>query len=397
MVAAGFADPDGLAAATALRKSFPADLAAAAVDQVVLRRRARGKFGSLGDQMWFTHDGVEQASRPQVAAWRAQRFVAQGVRRVVDLCCGIGADAMGMVAAGLDVVCVELDETAAQFAARNLGLVASEVILESGVGEYAIQATGAGGRARVIVGDATSRVFDLAVDRGTLVFIDPARRDARGRSWNVADLRPGWDFVDMLLQRPHPLCVKLGPGLGRELIPDGVEACWVSHNRDVVEVGLWKDVSAVGGESGPGRFRSTAMLLPEGLGVVGDDAELEVHAPGRFLIEPDGAIIRARAMPSVAAGAWLLAPGIAYLSADEPVESRAGTCFEIVEILDASERALRAWVRDHRIGVMEIKKRGVEVDPAMLRRKLKPKGPHSATLVLTRTVHGVRALVVRRM
>lgn len=394
--AAGCADPAGLAAATALRKRFPAELAAAAVDQVVLRRRARAKFGDPAERMWFTHDGVEQASRPMVAQWRAQRLVAAGVKRVVDLCCGIGADAMAMVSAGLDVVCVELDGLTAQFAARNLGLVASEVVLEDGSGQVRVKASGGGGRARVVVDDATTRVDDLAADPETLIFIDPARRDSRGRSWNVEDLHPGWDFIGALLERANPVCVKLGPGLPREIIPDGLEACWVSDRGDVLEVGLWKGVTAVAGESG-GRFRSTAMLLPDRHGVVGDDADLEVRAPGRFLLEPDGAVIRARGLGAVASDAWLLAPGIAYLSCDEVAETPLATCFEILEVMDAGEKNLRAWVRDQQIGTLEIKKRGVDVDPAVLRRKLKPKGPRAATLVLTRTVDGVRALVVRRV
>jgi hypothetical protein len=53
-------------------------------------------------------------------------------------------------------------------------------------------------------------------------------------------------------------------------------------------------------------------------------------------------------------------------------------------------------VRQNRIGTLEIKKRGLDVDPAALRRRLSPKGPRSATLVLTPTPDGAAALVVRR-
>jgi hypothetical protein len=37
------------------------------------------------------------------------------------------------------------------------------------------------------------------------------------------------------------------------------------------------------------------------------------------------------------------------------------------------------------------------VDPAELRRQLRPAGPSQATLVLTRTIDGARALVAQRM
>ena len=66
-------------------------------------------------------------------------------------------------------------------------------------------------------------------------------------------------------------------------------------------------------------------------------------------------------------------------------------------MLDANPKVLKAWVREHRVGTLEIKKRGIDVDPAELRKKLQPKGPNSATLLLARTQDGTRALVVRRV
>ena len=69
----------------------------------------------------------------------------------------------------------------------------------------------------------------------------------------------------------------------------------------------------------------------------------------------------------------------------------------VLEVMDAGERTLRAWVRRERIGTLEIKKRGIDIDPAALRRRLKPAGPASATVVLTPTVDGARALVAQRL
>ena len=90
------ADPESLAAAARLRSRFSPEVAAFALTQVSLRRQAAAKFGAAAESMWFTRDGLEQASRPSVAAWRAERYRAAGVRRVIDLCCGIGADARGL-------------------------------------------------------------------------------------------------------------------------------------------------------------------------------------------------------------------------------------------------------------------------------------------------------------
>ncbi len=361
-------DPGSLAAASRLRARFDPDLAAAALTQAVLRRRARGKFGSAAETMWFTPDGLEQASRPTVARWRAARLAAAGVRRVIDLGCGIGADARAFLAAGLEVIAVERDESTAALARANLPT------------------------ARVLAAAAEDVATELLAGTGaeTAIFLDPARRTAQGRSWRIADLSPAWGFVRQMLAAGHPICVKLGPGLPRELIPPGVEACWVSERGAVLETGLWR---LPGQEPG-----GVALLLPGGHRLAAATAAtgLPVRPPGRYLLEPDGAVIRARAIDRICADAWLLAEGVAYLSCDRAVVTPFATCFEICEVLDASERGLRAWLRVNQVGVLEIKKRAVDIDPAMLRRRLRPVGPGAATIVLARTTAGVRALVVRR-
>ncbi|MCT3006155.1 hypothetical protein EFN17_00930 [Propionibacterium freudenreichii] len=94
---------------------------------------------------------------------------------------------------------------------------------------------------------------------------------------------------------------------------------------------------------------------------------------------------------------WRLAPGVGYLSSDEPIVTPLATTFEVLEVIDHHMPALRAWVKAHRIGTLEIKKRAVEIDPAALRKKLRPKGPNVATLLLTPTTNGLSALVVQRL
>src|SRR6476619_4235843 len=86
---------------------FDADLVSAALTQSRLRARAVGKFGDFAGGMIFTPDGLEQATRLEVAAQHAQRYRAAGVRHVLDLGCGIGADAMAL--AGLDLQVTAVD------------------------------------------------------------------------------------------------------------------------------------------------------------------------------------------------------------------------------------------------------------------------------------------------
>ena len=169
------------------------------------------------------------------------------------------------------------------------------------------------------------------------------------------------------------------------LIPDGFGVTWVSHRGDLVETTLWPE--------GPRQ----AVLLP-GEHTLPSGAEPPSGALDGWLYEPDPAVIRARAVGSLAEllQARAVHPGIAYLSAPQFRQTPFATAFEVLDVLAFEERTLRAWVREHQIGVLEIKVRGLDVDPAVLRRRLKPKGSASATLVLTPTGAGARALVVRR-
>lgn len=387
-------DPSSLAAATRLRKDFAPELAAEALGQAMLRRKARTKFGDRADSMFFTPDALEQATRPVVARWRAQRLVAAGITRVVDLGCGVGADSLACLEAGIDVVAVEIDATTAEHAAANLGPLdrlgereGDRLGERSNTAAEPVEVPSA----TVIQGDAVALAPELLDGAGpeTCVFIDPARRTERGRTWNVEAFTPPWSFVLDLLRASHSTVVKLGPGVPKQILPDHVEALWVADGHDVVECSLWSTPDA--------RDVHAAVLLPEGLRLERTGAQLPVGQVGEYLVEPHGAVIRAGALDGIGDGLWLLDEHVAYLASHQSVTSPFGTCFEVLDVLDAHHRVLKAWVREHKVGTLEIKKRALDVDPAELRKKLQPKGPNSATIVLARTQDGTRALVVRRV
>ena len=73
---------------------------------------------------------------------------------------------------------------------------------------------------------------------------------------------------------------------------------------------------------------------------------------GRFLYEPDGAVIRARGLPVLAAQlrAWLIDPHIAFLTGDEETDSPFVTVFEVLEVLPYNLKVLRRWLRTARDG-----------------------------------------------
>ncbi|HVD54327.1 MAG TPA: methyltransferase domain-containing protein [Propionibacteriaceae bacterium] len=360
-------DPESVTAASRMRTGYGSELAAAALTQAALRRQAKAKFGDAALEMFFTRAGLEQATRPEVADHHAQRFVRADVRRVVDLGCGIGSDSLAFARAGLDVVAVDVDPVTAAVAQANLT-----------------------GRAEVLCADA-SDVAEQLITPGVGVFCDPARRNDHGRVWRVEDFLPAWSIVIDLLDGDRTAGVKLGPGLPHSLIPQAVEAEWITHRGETVEVGLW---------AGPGSSagRRSALIMPDARLTVTDAPPLAVRDLGRYIYEPAGAVIRAGAIPDLGnqLGAGLLHPQVAYLTSDQLCDTPCATVFEVRQRLPFHLKVLRGWVREAEIGVLEIKKRGIDVDPADLRKRLRLAGPNTATLVISPTPKGAIAAVVQR-
>ena len=107
------------------REDHSPELVSALLTQSRLRTKARERWGDVVDQLVPTPDGAEQATRPEVAALRANRFAQAGVSSLVDLGCGIGLDALAFASRGLAVRAYEQDPTtaaAAELNARSLGL-----------------------------------------------------------------------------------------------------------------------------------------------------------------------------------------------------------------------------------------------------------------------------------
>jgi SAM-dependent methyltransferase len=360
--------PDhALAAATQLRRWAAPEHVAAAMTQVELRHRARAKFGDLADSMYFTPDGLEQSTRLRVAAHRAARVAAAQPTSVLDAGCGIGGDLVAFARAGLTAAGIDRDPLRVAVASANLA------------------ALGLGGA--VQVADAE----DLDLSGFGVVFADPARRTDRGRVFDPDAYSPPWSFVERLLRRPS--AVKVAPGIPHDLVPEGVEAEWVSDEGDLKEAVLWSPHLATV------RRRAT-VIRPHGLATLTDEddpRDRAVREVGRFLYEPDDAVIRAGLVTAVAAGVHggLVDEHIAYVTGDEAYTTPFAKGYEVVDVLPYREKALRSALRERGIGRLTIKKRGVDVVPEDLRRRLGLHGEQDATLVLTRVAGNGTALLVR--
>ncbi len=360
-------EADPLKLVARLRKQgASAELSAQVLTQLKLRRKAVAKFGLFAKEMLFTEAGLEQATRLSVAAHHAGRFQAEGITSVTDLGCGIGADSLAFAAAGLRVIAVEQDQQTAALASFNLASFENATVLQATAESVAIETEG--------------------------LWFDPARRDLthtgeRHKVVGPEDFSPSLDWI-FKLARTKPSGVKLGPAFPLELIPEDAQAEWVSHDGDLVELTLWFGFGDEGSRSAlklgqeSHRYRASEVILAE------------VGPLGRYVYEPDSSLIRSGLMGNLAQdlGLNLISPQIAYLSSDKFLSSPWLKSYELIEEIAPDEKRIATWCRDREIGILEIKKRGVDITPEQLRPKLKLKGAGTATLILTKVGGARKAL-----
>nr|WP_308050602.1 methyltransferase domain-containing protein [Streptomyces sp. TRM72054] len=355
-----------LAVATRLRRDHPADLVSAALGQARLRQRAVAKFGAAdAERMYFTPNGVEQSTRASVATYRARRFGELGVTSVADLCCGIGGDAIALARAGIRVLAVDRDPLTAAAARANA------------------EALGLAGLIEVREADVT----EVDVSAYDAVFVDPARRGGRGRIFDPEAYSPPLSWaVRVATTAPHA-ALKVAPGIPHEAVPAAAEAEWISDGGEVKEAVLWFGTE-------PGLVRATLLPGPRTLRSRGLPNPA-VRPVGRFLYEPDGAVIRAHLVAEVAAelDGGLIDGTIAYVTADELRPTPYASAYEITDQLAFSVKKLKALLREREVGILTVKKRGSAVEPEELRKKVKPQGPNSATVFLTRVAGAPTMLI----
>jgi hypothetical protein len=358
------------------------ELVAAALTQSRLRAKARAKLGDFADAMLLTPAGLEQATRLLVGVLHARRYLAAGVTKVADLTCGIGADALAFAGVGLQVLAADINEVTAAIAAYNLRAFPEAQVRH-----------------------ADGLTLDLAAAGVDGVYADPARRTRGGqRVFDPRAYQPPLDAVLALRATVPALGIKVGPGIAHRGLPDDAEVQWLSVDGEVVEAGLWfGPLTAHGPGRGAlvidtrgGELRSRAMHDD------GVAAAAAAGPPGGYLYEPDGAVIRAGLVAHVASElrGRLLDPTIAYITTDSPApapaphEAPITTGYRVLDVMAFNVKRLKAYLRERRVGRVQIKKRGTAVTPEALRAQLSLAGDAEATIVLTRIAGTHSVLIV---
>lgn len=339
------ADPGAL---SALRRKHPeADpaLISALATQVRLERRAQDRLGSWASQMVFEEEALQQATRRDVARYRAARMARLlgagrrlGDLTVADIGCGLGVDARALAETGLRVIAIERDPWRADAAEVNLAAYASH--------------------ARVIRGDVltldTSATDTSILDDCDAAYVDPARRTQGGprridggrtrATHDPDEWSPPWPWVLSLSER-MPVVAKVAPGFDPRLAPSGADVEWIDHEGETVEAAVWL------GALGSGARRATAITddRAESLEAPASESGRSGPAtaePGLLLLEPTPAVARARLLSDLAEqlGAPRLDGG-GWLTTNEARDSLLARPWRIIEEVPYGARELRAWLR----------------------------------------------------
>jgi hypothetical protein len=357
-----------------LRKELGAERAHLVVMQIELRHRAREKFSSA-DRMFFCRKGLEQATDEQLALYKAGRFPADTA--LADLCCGIGGDIIGLVRRGT-VTGVDLEPAMA---------------LLAGVNAAAHGANSA--RCQTLQADAAG----FPVESMHAWHCDPDRRPQGRRTTRVELYQPPLAILERKLIENRNAAIKLAPAA--EAPPDWREAAeleWLGSRGECRQQVAWFGALA------RHRGKHSATIVGSGgtsRSVVGapDESISVAQNLERYLYEPHAAVLAANLSGSLCREYVLaiVSAGGGYLTGSRLIDDPALSVFEINDVLPLDRRRLRAYCREHRIGRLEVKKRGVKIDPARLRREIVGAGEREATLIVTPCAGQLRAIMARRI
>ena len=358
------------------RRLAAPELVAAALRIVEARRRGAAKF-ARADRMWFSARGLEQATAEAIARHKARRFA--GDATVVDLCAGIGGDAIALAAGSASVVAVDLDPA---MAARVRWNAAAYEVAE-----------------RVVT--ASARAEDFAIPSGALIHVDPDRRATSARKANaVGDYVPGLDALLGWARSARGGAIKLGPAsdFAAHFGGPGFEVEVISLRGECKEATAWFGDRATAG------IHRRATSLPSGATWTDRDDPGSIHPAtsvdlNHWVFDPDPALIRAGLVDGFARAHGLarFEAGVDLLTGPGPCPSPLVAGFAVVAVFPLDLKVLRREVATRGLGPLEIKTRGLATRPEEYRARLRPEGTTPATWIFVggRDRPG-RAILARR-
>ena len=406
---------DALQVSTALHKAgYSNEDRAVIMDYMALVPKFREKFFAresakkeTARDMFLLCDkfALEQSTAQDIGRWKAGLWPDGGT--VHDLCCGMGGDSF-FLPAGLKLTGVDLDENRLAMYRHNMAVFGK---------------------------DAETVCADVRSLNGADYFtIDPARRALEGENQrDLRNLTPTLEEVVEISRHYKGGMAKLPPGYPPAEIPDGTEILYLGGHSDCREcLVLFGELAknpdtvraVIVGKAGETlaewtrrRDRSLETLdddLQEKLdrndSLEGKDrtyrtatsrSDLPLGEIGKYIAEPAPVLIRSHLFNAAALAhdpeAHLISEGIAYVTGESPLPAPGFASYEVLAHTEIATGAVRNMLKEHDIGKITLKLRGVKLDPDAEIKRLKPKGKSEAILFYTRAQGEKTAILARRL
>ena len=331
-------------------KQFGAERVRQAVEIVCARSQAR-RLGlpAWTDQGFFTRQGLEQATHPEIADYHARPFT--GLRQVLEICSGSGFDTAALAKVVSQVVTIEADLVLSQYLGKNLSAqgIKNVKILNQ--------------RAEDAIPEIPLAAFDG-------LWADPSRRAEDGSKLRDAEqFKPALSLLQKI-QIPR-IGIKLGPTTRLAEIDPNWTREWIGYGSECRELIIWKGTGTKDKITLVDKditwSPSTAEAEPEVLG-------LEDLKPGMLILEPHNALIASDDLSCfIAEQGWsVLDREIAYAVTHEvPSQAAWATAFRVIEHFPFSIRMI-----NQRLAALnwnnqtELKKRGFPETSEELRTSL---------------------------
>lgn len=359
-------------AIAALRKLGPAELVPLAMDLAIARRKLLPKFGPRSSTLIADPPGAEMASSLISAQHKAARFRSSpSSSPILDLCSGIGGDALGFPSS-TPIHHFDLNPIRAWMASTNTS------------------------HPHTVIDITTAEL-----PPGHFL-LDPARRDSTNRraannTAGPADITPGLDFITTLARSDRSGCIKLAPGIDPFSLPSG-ELEILSEDGQLTQALLWT------GALSKGDTLRTATLLSRSTGQTSTlsgaaSRPASTSIPRAHLYAIDPSIERAGLIETLmhTVNAEQLHPGLGILTSDAPITNPFLTRFDLTADLPWDQRNVQAELARLNAGIVDIKTRDKLVDPDTLAPRLSGTGSTPLTLFILRFGSTPRALITRRI
>jgi len=356
-----------------------------------LRKKAVGKFSKAQD-LYFTAEGLEQATEEELADYIAQEFIKKipPGSLIIDMGSGIGGNCLSL-AKYFKVIAIDNNPVHIHFALENAKI-------------YNVQ-----NNIKFICDDAEDYLKKISIKRKKVqaFFFDPQRiRPGKTKTRSVLNSSPPVDIIlPLLLKITSSGCIKISPAFDFEevgKIPGKPAIEVVSKNNNNKLGLLWF------GELKLFCRKATCFLKKKKVLSFLSNRQLRENTsiaekPGRYIYEPNKAIIKAHLINEAASqyGLKKINSMIAFLTSDNLISQKNRAAFRTFEVIMSAAKSLSRFKKElkkRQINEAEITIRGFFLKPEELRKKLKIKEGKHNTIIVTRIKNDqVRYILARKI